>query len=168
VLGLLAVWQWAFLRRLLTYPDHPVTDAAWYQPRETVRGYPGEPLAVSSRPRTAPDAPAKAAGYARRKDTPGFLVIREGEIVAEHYWRGQSAESPTNSMSMAKTVIGLLIGIAIAEGHIASVDEPASQYLTEWAGDGRRRITIRQLLQMASGLADAEHNDDPFSPIGRM
>jgi CubicO group peptidase (beta-lactamase class C family) len=97
-----------------------------------------------------------------------LLVVHAGEIVAEHYWRGQAAASPTNSMSMARTVAGLLIGIAFAEGHIASVDEPASKYLTEWAGDGRRRITTRQLLQMASGLADAGHNDDPFSPIGRM
>jgi CubicO group peptidase (beta-lactamase class C family) len=168
VLALLVVWQWTFLSRMLTYPDNPVTDAAWYQPREVVRGSPGEPLPAAARPRIRADALAQAADYAERKNSSALLVVHDGEVVAEHYWRGQSADSPTNSMSMAKTVVGLLVGVAIEEGHIASVDEPASKYLTEWAGDGRRRITIRQLLQMASGLGGAEHNDDPFSPIGRM
>ncbi len=167
-LALLVVWQWTFLSRMLTYPDDPVTDAAWYQPREAVPGGPGEPLRVATNPRIKADALAKAADYAERKNSSALLVVHGGEIVAEHYWRGRSATSVTNSMSMAKTVVGLLVGIAIDEGHIASVDEPAATYLTEWAGDGRRRITIRQLLQMASGLGDAEHDDDPFSPIGRM
>jgi CubicO group peptidase (beta-lactamase class C family) len=153
---------------MLTYPDDPVTDAAWYQPREAVRGDPGEPLPVAARPRVRAEALAKAAGYAERKNSSALLVVHDGEVVAEHYWRGRDADSVTNSMSMAKTVVGLLVGIAIEEGHIASVDEPASKYLTEWAGDGRGRITIRQLLHMASGLADAEHDDDPFSAIGRM
>jgi CubicO group peptidase (beta-lactamase class C family) len=168
LVALLAVWQWTYLSRILTYPDDPVTDAAWYQPREAVPGGPGEPLPVVAHPGIRADALARAADYAERKNSSALLVVHDGEVVAEHYWRGHDAGSVTNSMSMAKTVVGLLVGIAIDEGKIASVDEPAAKYLTEWAGDGRRRITVRHLLQMASGLADAEHDDDPFSPVGRM
>jgi len=125
-------------------------------------------LPVVAHPGIRADALARAADYAERKNSSALLVVHDGEVVAEHYWRGHDAGSVTNSMSMAKTVVGLLVGIAIDEGKIASVDEPAAKYLTEWAGDGRRRITVRHLLQMASGLADAEHDDDPFSPVGRM
>ena len=110
----------------------------------------------------------RAAAYAERKNSSALLVVHHGEIVAEHYWRGQTPDSLTNSMSMAKTVVALLVGVALAEGKIGSVEEPAAKYLPEWAGDGRRRISLRQLLEMASGLADAEHGDDPCSPVGRM
>jgi CubicO group peptidase (beta-lactamase class C family) len=157
-----------FLARLTTYPDNPVTDAAWYQPREPVRGSPGEALPTAATPQVLADALAKAAEYAERKNSSALLVVHHGEVVAEHYWRGQTPDALTNSMSMAKTVVALLVGVALAEGKIGSIDEPASKYLPEWAGDGRHRITLRQLLEMASGLADAEHNDDPFSPVGRM
>ena len=166
--ALLALRSRTFLARMLTYPDNPVTDAAWYQPREAVRGAPGEDLPVAPAPDIQADALDRAAAYAERKNSSALLVVHRGAIVAEHYWRDQAPDSLTNSMSMAKTVVGLLVGIAVAEGRIGSVDEPACQYLPEWAGDGRRRITVRHLLQMASGLAGAEHHDDPFSPIGTM
>jgi CubicO group peptidase (beta-lactamase class C family) len=168
VVALLALRSRILLARMLTYPDNPVTDAAWYQPREAVRGAPGDELPVAPAPDIRADALAGAAEYAERKNSSALLVVHHGAIVAEHYWRDQTPDSLTNSMSMAKTVVGLLVGIAIAEGQIGSVDEPACKYLPEWAGDGRRRITVRHLLQMASGLADAEHNDDPLSPIGTM
>jgi CubicO group peptidase (beta-lactamase class C family) len=166
--GLLVGWHWTFLARMLTYPDRPVTDAAWYRPREAVRGSPGDELPAASGSQIRPDALARAAEYAERKNSSALLVVHHGELVAEHYWRGQTPDSLTNSMSMAKTVVALLVGVALAEGKIESVDEPAAKYLTEWSGDGRRRITIRHLLEMASGLADAEHDDDPFSAIGTM
>jgi CubicO group peptidase (beta-lactamase class C family) len=72
------------------------------------------------------------------------------------------------SMSMAKTLVGLLIGAALDDGSLTSLDAPASRWLTEWASDGRSRITLRQLLQMCSGLGSARHDNDPTSDIGYM
>jgi CubicO group peptidase (beta-lactamase class C family) len=53
---------------------------------------------------------------------------------------------------MHKSVLAMLVGIAIDQGLIKSVDEPAATYIKEWAGDERRKITIRQMLQQASGI----------------
>jgi CubicO group peptidase (beta-lactamase class C family) len=64
---------------------------------------------------------------------------------------------------MAKTITALLVGIAIADGRIPSVDEPAATYLPKWAGDARRNITLRHLLQMHSGLRPMGDYNDPFS-----
>jgi CubicO group peptidase (beta-lactamase class C family) len=72
------------------------------------------------------------------------------------------------SMSMAKTLVGLLIGAALDDGSLTSLDAPASRWLTEWASDGRSRITLRELLQMCSGLGSARHDNDPTSDIGYM
>jgi CubicO group peptidase (beta-lactamase class C family) len=166
--GALVAWEWTFLCRAFTIPDCPVTDAAWYRPTDPVPGGPGPDLPVSAKPQISANAVARAAAYAERKESSALLVLHRGEVVAEHYWRGHGRDARTCSMSMAKTLVGLLVGAAIADGTIAGVDEPASTYLTEWAGDGRAGITVRHLLQMASGLEDAEHYDDPFSAVGRM
>ena len=60
--------------------------------------------------------------------------------------------SLATSWSTAKSFVGILIGIAIDQGYIQSVDESASTYITEWSNDNRNQITIRNLLDMRSGL----------------
>ena len=64
---------------------------------------------------------------------------------------------------MHKSVMALLFGIAIDDGFIPSVDEPASTYLTEWQNDERSKITIRNMLQMAHGLSRAPGGFSPLS-----
>ena len=64
---------------------------------------------------------------------------------------------------MHKSVLAMLVGIAIRDGFIASVDDPAARYLPEWANDGRARITIRQMLQQQSGIAFPSVG---FNPVG--
>lgn len=168
LLSALVGWQWTLVSRMFTHPDRPVTDVDWYTPTDPVPGAAGPELPVAAHPQIRPDALAGAAAYAEKKESSALLILHRGEVVAEHYWRGHDASARTCSMSMAKTLVGLLVGTAIADGAIGGVDEPACKYLSEWAGDGRSAITLRQLLQMTSGLADAEHYDDPFSPVGQM
>ena len=64
---------------------------------------------------------------------------------------------------MAKTITSLLVGIAVAEGKIPSLDEPAATWLPAWRDDGRRKITLRHLLQMHAGLTPMGEYTDPFS-----
>ena len=64
---------------------------------------------------------------------------------------------------MAKTVTALLIGIAVAEGKIASIDEPATGVDTAWRDDDRRRIALRHLLQMHAGLKPMGEYEEPYS-----
>ena len=72
------------------------------------------------------------------------------------YWTDiygvRDVESTVTSWSSAKSFTSMLIGIAIAQGHIDSVEQPASDFITEWASDDRQNITIKQILDMRSGL----------------
>ena len=64
----------------------------------------------------------------------------------------RDADSAVTSWSSAKSFTSVLIGIAIAQGHIESVEQRASDFITEWAADDRQNITIKQILDMRSGL----------------
>ena len=103
--------------------------------------------------------------------TQAFIVIRGGVVVYEGYFNGTRRDSIVTSFSVAKSVVAALVGIAIDEGHITSVDDPVTHYLPELAArDPRfREITIRHLLLMASGLEYQEdrplllNGDDPLT-----
>jgi CubicO group peptidase (beta-lactamase class C family) len=87
-------------------------------------------------------------------DTQAFIVIQDGAVVYENYFNNTQRDSIVTSFSMAKSFTSALVGIAIHEGYIHSVDDPITNYLPELAGRDPRfnDITIRHLLLMASGL----------------
>ena len=91
-------------------------------------------------------------------DTQAFIVIRDGTVVYEHYFNNTQRDSIVTSFSAAKSFDSALIGIAIQEGFIKSVDDPITTYLPELAKRDVRfnKITIRHLLRMASGLEYVE------------
>ncbi|TNF46523.1 MAG: class C beta-lactamase-related serine hydrolase [Bacteroidetes bacterium] len=95
--------------------------------------------------------------------TKAFLVFRGDSLIAENYWDEHDANTVSNSFSAAKTVVALLVGIAIDEGKIKSLDEPAVNYLPDFDTHGKEKITIRDLLLMASGLDWKESSKDPLS-----
>lgn len=94
--------------------------------------------------------------------TIAFLVIKDTNLLFENYWEGYSENSVSSSFSMAKSVVSLLIGIALDEGLISSLDEPVSKYIPEF-GNKKYNITIRDLLAMGSGLKWNETYYNPFS-----
>ena len=96
--------------------------------------------------------------FAEGQNTQGLLILRHGAIVAERYATGSDKDSIATSWSMAKSFVSALTGIAIDKGFISSVDVPVADYVTEWAGDDRKNITLRDLLLMSSGLY--ENGDD--------
>ncbi|HEX7417756.1 MAG TPA: serine hydrolase, partial [Steroidobacteraceae bacterium] len=92
------------------------------------------------------------------------LVSRRGELVLEHYWAGTDFASLESSDSFAETVAALMTGIALGEHVIHALDDPASKYLPEWQGEARGAITVRNLLQMSSGLEEQDFSVLPWSP----
>lgn len=123
-------------------------------PVQTVRG--GAAAALAAPPAgtssIAQAALDQAVDYAARNDSHALLVYHDGALQLERYFPGYGADTRTSTQSMHKSVLALAIGIAIRDGFIASVDDPAARYLPEWANDGRAQITIRQLLQQSSGI----------------
>jgi len=96
-------------------------------------------------------------------DPVAFLVIQNDSVRMEHYWDGYDAHSMSNSFSMAKSVISILIGIAIDEGKINSVDQPVGDFLMEYNIGANRAVTIRHLLTMSSGINFDENYINPFA-----
>jgi len=90
--------------------------------------------------------------YLARNPTTGLLIARDDTILVERYQYARNDRHRLTSFSMAKTVTSMLIGIAIAEGRIRSVDDPASAYVPALAGTEYGRTPIRHLLQMSSGV----------------
>jgi CubicO group peptidase (beta-lactamase class C family) len=96
-----------------------------------------------------------------------FLVIQDEKIKYEEYWDGYSENSLSNSFSAAKSVVALLIGIALDEGKINSLDQPIGNFIPEYAEGSRKDLTIRQVLTMSSGLNWEEKYTTPFSTTAR-
>jgi CubicO group peptidase (beta-lactamase class C family) len=84
--------------------------------------------------------------------TTAFLVIRDDTLLYEGYFNGYDRESTQTSFSIAKSFVSALIGIAIREGHIGSVDDSVTEYIPELEGRGMDKVTLRHLLTMSSGL----------------
>lgn len=91
--------------------------------------------------------------------TTAFIVISDDTIVYEKYFNGYQRDSINTSFSTAKSFVSTLIGIAIDEGFIGSVDDPITMYLPELRGKGFDDILIRHLLKMSSGI---KYQEFPF------
>jgi CubicO group peptidase (beta-lactamase class C family) len=101
--------------------------------------------------------------YLENHETVAYLIIQNGEIVHEEYWDEYGPDSHSNIFSATKSIVSLLIGTAIDEGKINSVDDPIGKYLPEFANDKRGDITIKNLLTMSSGLDWDEAYSSPTS-----
>lgn len=158
--------EWTYIRRIRHFQKNLPTPPEWYEPKENIRG---AATARALRRISAEEAKlsTNAIQQARDKAISGkaaaFLILKEGAIVSEYYAPDHGPERWTDSASMAKTVTALLVGVAISEGKIKSLDEPAGTYLPAWSKDDRKKITIKNLLQMHSGLRPQGEYEDPFS-----
>lgn len=107
--------------------------------------------------------PQEYREYLESFQTKSFLVFKGDSLIYEEYWGDHTKSTVSNSFSAAKTVVSILVGIAIEEGKIRSLDDPVAKYLPEFSGKGKEKITIRHLLMMASGLDWGESSKDPLS-----
>jgi CubicO group peptidase (beta-lactamase class C family) len=94
-----------------------------------------------------------AETFAERTFTDALLVIKHGRIVHEAYLNRATADTHFMSYSMAKSFNSILVGAALADGSIASVDDPVTRYMPELAGTAYDALTLRNLLQMRTGVA---------------
>ena len=92
--------------------------------------------------------------FAQGQNTQGVVVIRHGVIVAEQYAEGSNKASIATSWSTAKSFNSALMGIAIDKGYVSSEEISAAEFISEWAGNDKKNMTIKNLLQMSSGLIE--------------
>lgn len=152
-------WE-RYASAFLTNPLNP--SYRWYQPLETVAGNFTGPLTAAPEGESAfqPGVLETAAQYARLHNSDSLIVMHRGRLVFEQYWNTKKPESLFGVHSLTKTLTAVMIGHAIADGRIMSVDQPAYHFLAEWDDEQHRGITVRHLLNMASGLQESYE----FSP----
>lgn len=112
---------------------------------------------------TITDAPLD--DFLEATDTTAFIVIHDNTLLYEGYFNGSSHESIQSSFSVAKSFASTLVGIALEEGFISSLDDPVTAYIPELLERNPRfeRITLRHLLSMTSGLRFDRDPENPFS-----
>ena len=87
-------------------------------------------------------------------NTQAAILIRGSSIIAEYYADKSDKDSIVTSWSVAKSFTSTLIGIAIDEGYINSIEDPITDYLPEWKGQDQDKILLKHLLSMRSGMED--------------
>lgn len=93
----------------------------------------------------------------------GLLAIKDGEVVIEEYQLGNTEDTRWMSMSIAKTITATLIGAAIKDGYIESLESPIVNYIPQLRGTAYDGVTVRQILQMTSGVGWDETYTNPES-----
>lgn len=149
---------------VVTHPRASVHDDRLFAARDVPAGKP-QPWKVNLNPTLE----GKIAPTLRRDweaaGMTGLMVVQNGEIIYERYLNGRSPTTHYASFSIAKSVLSLMTGIALADGKIRSLDDHAKEYVTELTGDPRGEITIRQLLDMTSGLQAMEFDMNPLKQL---
>ena len=93
----------------------------------------------------------------------GIIVVKDDKVAFEKYFMGNDETTRWMSMSVVKSMTATLVGMAIKDGYISSIDDPVIKYVKELTGSAYDGVTVRQLLQMASGVAWNETYTDPTS-----
>ena len=125
---------------------------------EQLRSLGDTEIHVDNRTLTADD-------YFAEHNVAGLLVIKDGKIAYERYGLGNTEDSLWISFSVAKSVTSMLIGAAIQDGYIKSVDEKVTDYLPRLKNSAYDQSTIRNVLQMSSGVEWNEDYADPKSDV---
>lgn len=106
--------------------------------------------------------------YLRLNRVSGLLVLKHGRVALERYADGNGPRTRWMSMSIAKSITSTLIGAAIKDGAIGSIDDPVTRYVPRLAGGAYDGVTVRHLLMMASGVRWNETYTDPKSDRRRL
>jgi CubicO group peptidase (beta-lactamase class C family) len=150
-----------------------VTPEMNFATRTVKAGAPVRPLTYSDR--SLPDFPIVSNGatydiydYVSRNRISGLLVMKDDEVRLEHYDLGITEHTRWLSMSMAKSFSTTLVGAAIQDGFIKSVDEPLTTYLPEFNGTAFDGVTVKTLMQMTSGVKWSDDQTDANSERRQM
>jgi CubicO group peptidase (beta-lactamase class C family) len=135
---------------LFTTRSVPRAGAIWRLPRAD------QPLGFTYTYNNQTYAPEQ---FLDRTYTDALLVMKDGKVVYENYRNNSDERTRFMGWSMTKSLVSILVGLALDQGRIGSIDDPAETYLPELKGGGYEGVSIRQLLQMRSGVDYEERYD---------
>lgn len=106
--------------------------------------------------------------YLAEQKVAGILVLHDGKVRLERYALGFGPGRRWTSFSVAKSLTSTLVGAAVRDGHITSLDDPVTRYIPSMRGSAYDSVTIRQLLTMTSGVQWDEDYTNPRSDVARL
>jgi CubicO group peptidase (beta-lactamase class C family) len=106
--------------------------------------------------------------YMKAQGTAGLVIIHDGKIRVEKYGLGFDGNGKWTSFSVAKSLTSTMVGAAIKDGYIKSIDDKVTQYIPEMKGSAYDDVSISQLLTMTSGVKWNEDYGDPKSDVARF
>ncbi len=151
----------AHIRNFVTWGPHTIYDFKTHPTRLVENGDAPQEWSLDSLYNKR-DIPKNLIDSLEKQRTIAFLVFQNGKLKYERYWN-HGRDSLSGSFSAAKSMISLLIGIALDEGRIKSIDQPVADYLDHFKEGELRKIRIRDLLTMSSGLSWKESDKGYFS-----
>jgi len=148
-------------------PDNPNQRLDWVEP--AMQPFPlGTANAPFSVTYTFKGKPFTLDDYFAHTDVLGFLILKDGRTVFERYLHGTGPADRYLSMSVEKSIVSVLVGVAVDEKKIASIDDPVVKYLPQLKDSGYRDATIRNVLNMATGIEFSEDYGVAGSGIGQL
>lgn len=145
-------------QRLAAAQTATITDMNAYSPVEPIAGCTvPAPLPAPLPPGASPSpqlaqALLAAKAYSDSQQGRGLIVMLNGQLIHESYAPGITAQTPFVSQSLHKSLLALAMLAAVEDGIIGSLDDPLGHYIAAWADDPRGAVTLRQAMQMTSGL----------------
>jgi len=162
IVGLSFTPQFAHLRNFAIWGKHTIHDYKTHPTRLVASGGAPQywPLDSNFNKGVIADSLLKIMDS---NDTHAFLVFQDGKLLYEKYWDGYTPKTLSGSFSAAKSMISLLIGIALDEGKIKSLEEPVGNYVPHFKEAGLEKVRIKDLLTMSSGTNYKESDKSYFS-----
>jgi len=106
--------------------------------------------------------------YIKRNDVTGMMVIKDGKVAYQYYSHGNTPTTLWTSRSVGKSVVSTLVGVAVKEGKIASLDDEIVKYNPDVKGTAWEHVTVRQLMQHTSGVTWNEDYTNPQSDFAKL
>jgi CubicO group peptidase (beta-lactamase class C family) len=150
------------------YKKFPVdTIHAGNRPQYILRSLQQKELYKPDNDRNVNDS-SKLDQFLKDQKTLAFLILRNDSLIYEKYFKGYNKNSIIPSFSVAKTVVSALIGIAVSEGTIHNINQPVTDFLPEMKDPGFRNVTLKDLLEMRSGIKFNEGYSNPFGEAAKF
>ena len=153
--------RFSHLRNFVSWGPHTIYDFRTHPTRVVENGNAPQPWPLDSA-YNKQEPPKALLDSIEKQKTIAFLVFQDGKLRYERYWN-HGKDSLSGSFSAAKSIISLLVGAAIDEGKIKSVDQPVGDFLAHFKEGDLQKVRLRDLLTMSSGLSWKESDKSYFS-----
>jgi CubicO group peptidase (beta-lactamase class C family) len=166
--GTPSILRWTLEQQIEWYPAiETVYRTATVKRGDYVRPLPKADRSIDNLTYSQADKTWTVDDYMKAYNVSGVMVVKDGKMMLERYGLGRKPEDRWISFSVTKSITSTLIGAAIHDGKIKSVDDAVTLYIPELKGSAYDGVTVRNLLTMSSGVKWNEDNTDPNADVAR-